>query len=196
MISIAITGGIGSGKSYVSALLEARGIPVYNADNESKRLTATDEGIRAGLVALLGEEVYREGSLNKPLLASYLFAGPENARRVNAVIHPRVKADFRRWLEEHQDCEVVGLESAILFEAGFEDTVDAVVMVYAPEPLRLKRAMRRDGATEEQIRRRMSAQMDDEEKRCRSHYVLLNDGSDSLDEQLANLILQLKERKY
>lgn len=196
MISIAITGGIGSGKSYVSALLEARGIPVYNADNESKRLTATDEGIRAGLVALLGEEVYREGSLNKPLLASYLFAGPENARRVNAVIHPRVKADFRRWLEEHQDCEVVGLESAILFEAGFEDTVDAVVMVYAPEPLRLKRAMRRDGATEEQIRRRMSAQMDDEEKRRRSHYVLLNDGSDSLDEQLANLILQLKERKY
>ncbi len=195
MISIAITGGIGSGKSYVSALLEARGIPVYNADNESKRLTATDEEIRAGLVALLGEEVYREGSLNKPLLASYLFAGPDNARRVNAVIHPRVKADFRRWLEEHQDCEVVGLESAILFEAGFEDTVDAVVMVYAPEPLRLERAMRRDGATEEQIRRRMSAQMDDEEKRRRSHYVLLNDGSDSLDEQLANLILQLKERK-
>lgn len=195
MISIAITGGIGSGKSYVSALLKARGIPVYNADNESKRLTATDEEIRAGLVALLGEEVYREGSLNKPLLASYLFAGPENARRVNALIHPRVKADFRRWLEKHQDCEVVGLESAILFEAGFEDTVDAVVMVYAPEPLRLKRAMRRDGATEEQIRRRMSAQMDDEEKRRRSHYVLLNDGSDSLDEQLANLILQLKERK-
>lgn len=195
MISIAITGGIGSGKSYVSALLEARGIPVYNADNESKRLTATDEEIRAGLVALLGEEVYREGSLNKPLLASYLFAGPDNARRVNAVIHPRVKADFRRWLEEHQDCEVVGLESAILFEAGFEDTVDAVVMVYAPEPLRLERAMRRDGATENQIRRRMSAQMDDEEKRRRSHYVLLNDGSDSLDEQLANLILQLKERK-
>lgn len=195
MISIAITGGIGSGKSYVSALLEARGIPVYNADNESKRLTATDEEIRAGLVALLGEEVYREGSLNKPLLASYLFAGPDNARRVNAVIHPRVKADFRRWLEEHQDCEVVGLESAILFEAGFEDTVDAVVMVYAPEPLRLERAMRRDGVTENQIRRRMSAQMDDEEKRRRSHYVLLNDGSDSLDEQLANLILQLKERK-
>lgn len=194
MISIAITGGIGSGKSYVSSLLEAQGIPIYNADNESKRLTSTDETIRQGLVALLGEEVYQNGNLNKTLLASYLFACPENARRVNAVIHPRVKADFRRWLQEHQDCEVVGLESAILFEAGFDDTVDAVVMVYAPERLRLQRAMQRDGATEEQIRRRMSAQMDDEEKRRRSHYVVMNDGSLPLDGQLRDLLAQLKER--
>lgn len=195
MISIAITGGIGSGKSYVSTLLEARGIPIYNADNESKRLTVTDEEIRRGLMALLGEEVYRDGTLNKSLLAAYLFASAENAERVNAIIHPRVKADFLRWQKAHQDCEIVGLESAILFEAGFENTVDAVVMVYAPEALRVERAMKRDSATEAQIRGRMAMQMDDEEKRRKSHYVVLNDGSKSLDEQLFHLVKQIKERK-
>lgn len=196
MISIAITGGIGSGKSYVSNLLEERGIPIYNADNESKRLTVSDEEIRKGLVALVGEQVYFEdGTLNKSLLAAYLFASSEHATQVNAIIHPRVKADFRRWLEEHTDCEIVGLESAILYESGFDDVVDAVVAVYAPESLRLERAMKRDGATEAQIRARMSAQMNEEEKRNKADYVVLNDGSACLQKQLDALIYQIKRGK-
>ena len=196
MISIAITGGIGSGKSYVSNLLEERGIPIYNADNESKRLTVCDEEIRKGLVALVGEQVYfDDGTLNKSLLAAYLFASSEHATKVNAIIHPRVKADFRRWLEEHTDCEIVGLESAILYESGFDDVVDAVVAVYAPESLRLERAMKRDGATEAQIRARMSAQMNEEEKRNKADYVVLNDGSACLQKQLDALIYQIKRGK-
>ena len=196
MISIAITGGIGSGKSYVSNLLEERGIPIYNADNESKRLTVCDVVIRRGLVALVGEQVYfDDGTLNKSLLASYLFASSEHATQVNAIIHPRVKADFRRWLEEHTDCEIVGLESAILYESGFDDVVDAVVAVYAPESLRLERAMKRDGATEAQIRARMSAQMNEEEKRNKADYVVLNDGSACLQKQLDALIYQIKRGK-
>lgn len=196
MISIAITGGIGSGKSYVSNLLEERGIPIYNADNESKRLTVSDEEIRKGLVALVGEQVYfDDGTLNKSLLAAYLFASSEHATQVNAIIHPRVKADFRRWLEEHEDYEIVGLESAILYESGFDDVVDAVVAVYAPESLRLERAMKRDGATEIQIRARMSAQMNEEEKRNKADYVVLNDGSACLQKQLDALIYQIKRGK-
>lgn len=196
MISIAITGGIGSGKSYVSNLLEERGIPIYNADNESKRLTVSDEEIRKGLVALVGEQVYfDDGTLNKSLLAAYLFASSEHATKVNAIIHPRVKADFRRWLEEHEDYEIVGLESAILYESGFDDVVDAVVAVYAPESLRLERAMKRDGATEAQIRARMSAQMNEEEKRDKADFVVLNDGSACLQKQLDALIYQIKRGK-
>lgn len=196
MISIAITGGIGSGKSYVSNLLEERGIPIYNADNESKRLTVSDEEIRKGLVALVGEQVYfDDGTLNKSLLAAYLFASSEHVTQVNAIIHPRVKADFRRWLEEHEDYEIVGLESAILYESGFDDVVDAVVAVYAPESLRLERAMKRDGATEAQIRARMSAQMNEEEKRNKADYVVLNDGSACLQKQLDALIYQIKRGK-
>ena len=195
MTSIAITGGIGSGKSYVSVLLQAAGIPVYNTDNEAKRLMLSDEGIRQDLIALLGEGVYTDGTLNKPMLASYLFAGPENAARINAIVHPRVKADFRRWMEEHEGQEIVGLECAILFEAGFEDAVDAVVTVYAPEALRVERAMKRDGATEAQIRARIAAQMDDEEKCRLSDYIIYNDGSISLENQLSALVAQLKKGK-
>ena len=195
MTSIAITGGIGSGKSYVSVLLQAAGIPVYNTDNEAKRLMLSDEGIRQELIALLGEGVYTDGTLNKPMLASYLFAGPENAARINAIVHPRVKADFRRWMEEQEGQEIVGLECAILFEAGFADTVDAVVTVYAPESLRVERAMKRDGATEAQIRARIAAQMDDEEKCRLSDYIIYNDGSISLENQLSALVAQLKKGK-
>ena len=195
MTSIAITGGIGSGKSYVSALLQAAGIPVYNTDNEAKRLMLSDEGIRQDLISLLGEGAYTDGALNKPMLASYLFAGPENAARINAIVHPRVKADFRRWMEEHEGQEIVGLECAILFEAGFADTVDAVVTVYAPEALRVERAMKRDGATEAQIRARIAAQMDDEEKCRLSDYIIHNDGSIPLENQLSALVAQLKKGK-
>lgn len=195
MISIAITGGIGSGKSYVSSMLQKQGIPIYNADDEARRLMLSDEGIRQDLIALLGENVYVDGTLNKPMLASYLFADSGNAARINGIVHPRVKADFRRWLERQADKEVAGLECAILFEAGFEDTVDAVVMVYAPEALRVERAMKRDHATEAQIRARIAAQMDDEEKCRRSHYVIRNDGTIPLDKQLSTLITQLKTRK-
>ena len=192
MISIAITGGIGSGKSYISHILQEYGIPIYNTDDEAKRLMVSDEGIRRDLVALLGEEVYVQGTLNKSLLASYLFADAENASRINGIVHPRVKLDFCRWLEQHTDKEIVGMECAILFEAGFDDAVDAVVMVYAPETLRVERAMKRDHATETQIRARIAAQLDDEEKRKRADYVIYTDGSIPLDSQLSTLITQLK----
>ena len=192
MISIAITGGIGSGKSYISHILQEYGIPIYNTDDEAKRLMVSDEGIRRDLVALLGEEVYVQGTLNKSLLASYLFADAENASRINGIVHPRVKLDFCRWLEQHTDKEIVGMECAILFEAGFDDAVDAVVMVYAPETLRVERAMKRDHATETQIRARIAAQLDDEEKRKRADYVIYTVGSIPLDSQLSTLIAQLK----
>lgn len=195
MISIAITGGIGSGKSYVSNLLKERGIPIYNADDEAKRLMLTNKDIRRDLIALLGDSVYENGVLNKPILASYLFADANNAARINRIVHPRVKADFRRWLEERRDVQIAGLECAILFEAGFENTVDSVVMVYAPETIRIKRAMMRDSATEAQIRARIALQMNDEEKCRQSDFVIVNDGISSLEPQLTKLITQLKNEK-
>ena len=195
MISIAITGGIGSGKTFVSNLLKERGIPIYNSDDEAKRLMVSDEGIRRDLMALLGEDVYQGDVLNKPLLASYLFADAGNAARINAIVHPRVRADFSRWLSERQDVEVSGLECAILYEAGFEDTVDKVVMVYAPESLRIERAMKRDNATEQQIRARIAAQMDDEEKRRKAHFVICTDGNIPVEEQITTLVTQIKALK-
>ena len=194
MICVAITGGIGSGKSYVSAMLEEKGRPVYNADTESKRLTAGNTEIRSQLIALLGEEVYAGGELNKPMLASYLFASAENAARINGIIHPVVKEDFKRWQAFHADKEITAFESAILYEAGFDDSVDAVLMVFAPRELRLERAMNRDKATRGQIEARMAAQMDEEEKCRRADFVVYNDGSLPLDEQLTSVINHLKKK--
>lgn len=197
MIKIAVTGGIGSGKSYISHLLENMHIPVYNADNEAKRLTVSDAGIRGELIALLGEEVYKDGLLNKPLLASYLFSNPAHVLQINSIIHPRVRKDFTVWVERQEKCEIVGMESAILYEAGFQDTVDAVIMVYAPVELRIQRAMYRDGASEEQVRARIAAQMDDEEKRRRADFTVVNDGVQLLIPQLNRIVEQLKtENSY
>lgn len=196
MIKIAVTGGIGSGKSYISHLLEDMHIPVYNADNEAKRLTVSDAGIRGELIALLGEEVYKDGLLNKPLLASYLFSDPVHVLQINTIIHPRVRKDFTVWVERQEKCEIVGMESAILYEAGFQDTVDAVIMVYAPVELRIQRAMYRDGASEEQVRARIAAQMDDEEKRRRADFTVVNDGVQLLIPQLNRIVEQLKTEKF
>lgn len=196
MIKLAITGGIGSGKSYISRLLEDMDIPVYNADNEAKRLMLSDAEIRRRLVALLGEEVYKDGALNKALLASYLFSDPAHAFRINSIIHPRVKDDFCGWTERLKDAEIVGMESAILYEAGFEDIVDVVVMVYAPIELRVRRAMYRDGAGEEQIKARIAAQMSDDEKRSRADITIVNDGIQPLVPQLTKMIEQLKSGNF
>lgn len=196
MIKIGITGGIGSGKSYISHLLENMGIPIYNADNRAKCLMLSDEGIRNGLTALLGEEVYKDGALNKPFLASYLFSDPAHVVQINSIVHPRVKENFVGWVSQLKGCEIAGIESAILYEAGFEDTVDVVIMVYAPVDLRVERAMYRDGASEEQVRARIAAQMDDEEKRCRAHFTVVNDGVQPLIPQLTQIIERLKAEKF
>lgn len=190
-IKIGITGGIGSGKSVVSRLLEIMGVPVYISDSEAKRLTQTDRTIREGLTGLLGEEVYADGVLNKPLLASYLFGSPEHARQVNGIIHPRVKEDFRIWARRHADSRIVGIESAILIEAGFASEVDKIVLVYAPEEVRIRRAVARDASSREAIQRRIASQMSDEKKREQADFVIVNDGETPLIPQVLQLIASL-----
>lgn len=198
MIKLGITGGIGSGKSYVAHLLEEKGISVYDTDREAKRLTLVHPWIREALSALLGKEVYQaDGTLNKPLVASYLFSSPEHAGQINEIIHPCVYEDFQSWANRQAEAgaEVVLMESAILFESGFNKAVDYVVMVYAPLELRIKRAIQRDSASETQIRARIAAQMDEEEKKQRADYVIYNDGETPLAPQLTALEAWLACRK-
>lgn len=192
-IKIGINGGIGSGKSVVSRLLEIMGVPVYISDVETKLLMVSDSFIRQELVALLGEEVYVDGVLNKPLLASYLFGNPEHAKQINSIVHPRVKDDFRRWAQCRSDYSTVGIESAILIEAGFSGEVDVIVMVYAPEEVRILRAVRRDGSSRELIEKRIRSQMSDEEKRGKADIVIVNDGETPLIPQVLDFIDSLSK---
>lgn len=188
---IGITGGIGSGKSVVSHLLDVMGVPMYISDIETRKLMQSDEDIRRSLIALLGEEVYVGGSLNKPMLAAYLFASDQHAREINAIVHPRVKADFRRWAQEHDRHPLVGIESAILIEAGFAAEVDKVVMVYAPREVRVARAIKRDSSSREQIEQRIRSQMDDEVKREYADFVIVNDGERALIPQVQELLARI-----
>ena len=195
IIKLGVTGGIGSGKSLVCRLLEVMGIPVYISDAETKQLMVADPFIRKELIALLGEEVYVEGALNKTLLASYLFSSPEHARQINGIVHPRVKDDFRRWAQEQvPHAAVVGIDSAILIEAGFAGEVDVVVMVYAPEDVRIERAVKRDGSSRELIEKRIRSQMSDEEKRKQADFVVVNDGDTPLIPQVLALITSLSKK--
>ncbi len=192
MKTIGITGGIGSGKSYVSDILRREfGIPVYDCDKEAKRLTATDPDIRRRLIRLVGPEVFNGQELNKKLLADYLFANPENARKVNAIIHPAVQEDFKLWAGRQQK-PITAMESAILFESGFNGLVDKVILVDALEDVRLKRAMLRDTATEAQIRTRMKMQSAEANK-DKADFIIDNNTADDtrLLEQLTKLVQNL-----
>ena len=167
---LGITGGIGSGKSHVARLLtEQYGGPVYDTDSRAKALMATSTTIREGLTALLGE------GYDKKTIADFLFASPENAAKVNAIVHPAVKDDYLRWVAE-QTADVVAVESAILIEAGFDTLVDCVVVVTAPREIRIQRAMRRDGSTRADVERRMALQMSDEERALHADVLVVNDG--------------------
>lgn len=192
-IKLGVTGGIGSGKSLVCRLLEVMGIPVYISDVETKHLMATDSFIRKELIALLGEDVYADGILNKPLLASYLFSTPEHIKQINGIIHPHVKDHFRQWVHSRTAFQLVGIESAILIEAGFIGEVDVVVMVYAPEEIRIERAVKRDASSRELIEKRIRSQMSDEKKRDRADFVIVNDGETPLIPQVLALITSLSQ---
>lgn len=192
MIKLGITGGIGSGKSTVSEIFSLCGIPVYIADIESKRITETSPIVRKQLIELFGEQLFANGVLNKPLLASYIFNDSINLQKVNAIIHPEVEKDFYKWVNENSNCDIIAQEAAILYESGFNKLMDKVVMVYAPLEIRIQRSMLRDNVSREKIQERIRNQMSDEEKTELSDFVIVNDETISVIEQVLKIIQQLK----
>ena len=173
---LGITGGIGSGKSYISSLLrEQLSVPVYDCDTEAKRLMAEDKSIQQQLMNLVGAHVYKAGKWQKDVLADYLFANQQNASQVNAIVHPAVKDDFRRWTAL-QKADLVAIESAILYESGFVSLADKVLYVDASKELRIQRVMQRDGSTRQQVEARMNMQKA-EEQRQKADFIIENEGA-------------------
>ena len=193
MIKIGITGGIGSGKSVVSSLFDVANIPVYVADEKSKLLTNTSLEIRKKLKSLFGDDIYVDENLDEKRLASLIFANEELLKKVNGIIHPVVKKDFQQWVSK-QKSKYCTLESAILFESGFDIDVDVILMVYAPVSLRLTRTMLRDGVTEADVMKRMNRQMPDELKRKQADFVIVNDGVQALIPQFERFMKLLSKK--
>lgn len=191
MIKVAICGGIGSGKSTVCRMFAERGVALYDSDSRAKALMNESDELRKALVAEFGEECYTEGVLNRPYLASRVFGSEEQLARLNSIVHPAVKADFLRWAEE-QEGDYCILESAILFESGFDAVVDKTVAVLAPLPLRIERAMERDGASREQIEARVKAQMSDDELVARADFAIVNIHLEDVEKDVAELAYRFK----
>ena len=184
---IAVTGGIGTGKSYVCRLLAERSISVYDCDEAAKRLMRTSKRLQQQLQQLVGVGVYREGILQKNVLAQFLLASDANKQAVNDIVHPAVARDF-----EHSGYE--WLESAILFDSHFDERVnfDYVVCVTAPEEVRIQRVMLRDHISREKAQAWIDRQMPQEEIVLRSNFVIVNDGHQLLKPQVETLLSILK----
>ena len=173
MYKVGITGGIGSGKSTVCAMLEEMGVAVYNSDARAKELMTTSATLREAIVARFGAECYTSEGLNRGYLADRVFGDAAELAALNSLVHPAVMNDFEAWAESQQGSYVV-LESAILFEAGLEQRVDVAVAVLSPEELRIERAMARDGASREQVVARIGRQLSDDERADRAKYAIVN----------------------
>lgn len=191
MTRVAITGGIGSGKSYVCRLLQQQGISVYDCDAAAKRLMRTEASLRRQLTMLIGPDAYIPGSddaspvLNKAAVARFILASERNAQAVDAIVHPAVAADFRQSGRQWMEC-------AILYEAGFQRLVDRVIAVTAPEEVRLQRIEARDGISRQKALQWMERQYPQEEVRRRADFEIVNDGQQPLPPQLERIIQQLQ----
>jgi dephospho-CoA kinase len=187
---IGLTGGIGSGKSYIAGVLEKMGYPVYYSDEQAKVLTDTHPEIRAGLISRFGTSIYSEEILNRKELAAHIFKSEPDRIFVNQLIHPVVRADFERWCAE-QHTALVFNEAAILFETGAYQQFDATVLVIAPHELRMQRIIERDRCTVEQAAARMKSQWSDEQKIPLATVVITSNGELPLVSQIERAILTL-----
>ncbi len=185
-LRIGLTGGIGSGKSTVARIFELLGVPVYDADDAAKRLMHRDEELKKAIKENFGEEIYKEGKLDRKLLASIVFNDPRKLELLNSLVHPATIRDAENWVEK-QSAPYIIKEAAIMFESGVNKMMDYVAGVSAPEELRIERVMKRDGVSREEVLRRMQRQMDEDKKMNLCDFILVNDEKQLLIPQVLEL---------
>lgn len=194
MKRIGLTGGIGSGKSFIANILEHMGFPVYYSDSQSKELTKSNPKIKTGLISLFGEEVYVAGELNTQLVATKIFHNEELRQKVNQLIHPIVRKDFDDWAT-NQHSELVFNEAAILFETGAYKNFDATILVCAPMELKIERVMNRENCSREDVLARMNKQWSDEQKMKLANYCVVNNNQLPVLNQLEEIMNDLLQTK-
>lgn len=192
-LQVGITGGIGSGKSLVCAIFNQLGVPVYDADSRAKYLMTTD-GI---LVSQIKKEfgplsLNPDGTLNRTYLSDIVFNDPHRLSVLNNLVHPRVGEDYKKWVAYHKNERYVLKEAALLYESQSYRSLDKIIVVYAPIPLRIERVLQRDGhRTKVQVESIIAKQMPDEEKVAKADYVIQNDESTLVIPQVVTLHKEL-----
>lgn len=193
MFKVGITGGIGSGKSTVCAILEKKGMPIFYADQEAQIILGSDQDVRRRVVDLLGESAYNDQGFDRKWVGSIVFNDAKKLEGLNAIMRPAVRDRFNAWAAS-QNKDMVGMEAAIMIESGGHKTMDHIIVVTAPMDVRIARAMKRDNATEKQIKSRIDAQMSEDELLEYADSLIVNSGDvDRLREQVDMVHLHLHE---
>jgi dephospho-CoA kinase len=180
MIRLGVTGGIGSGKSLVCSLFASLGVPVLSADDIAKDIMRNDDDVRRELLRLLGDAAFNpDGSLDRRYIASRIFSDRSLQRKLNAAVHPRVENELDRRLAELEagGARAAIVEAALIYEAGYDRSLDAVIVVDADKRERLRRIVVRDKASPSDVLKRMNAQWPAARKLAKADYVVRNDGS-------------------
>jgi dephospho-CoA kinase len=191
MKKIGLTGGIGSGKTSIAQILEAMAYPVYYSDLRAKFLSDEHPAIRQGLIDLLGEEAYIDGTLNRVFVSECIFSNPDLRLKVNEIIHPIVRKDFDDWASQ-QTSSLIFNEAAILFETGAYQQFDAILLICAPIDIRIQRVMLRDHCSKASVEDRIQSQWTDEQKRSLTKYCVENDGRQPVLIQLEKILSELE----
>lgn len=186
VLRIGLTGGIGSGKSVVAKVFETLGIPVYYADDAAKKLMNTDEELKKEIIKYFGADSYKNGELDRKYIASIVFNDKEKLELLNSLAHPATILDAKEWIKRQASPYIIK-EAALLFESGANKDLDFVIGVDAPLQLRIKRVMKRDGITEEEILKRIAGQMNDDEKMKLCDFIIYNNEKDLVIPQILEL---------
>jgi dephospho-CoA kinase len=187
MLKVGLTGNIGSGKSTVSLIFSALGIPVYHADEESKKFLGYQNVIQ-DVASRFGQGILSEsGAIKKKVLASIVFNDPAALADLTAILHPLVRAEAREWASRHADHPYVIHEAAIIFESGFRGEYDRIIYIACPLETAIKRVMERDNAQREEVLSRLRFQWDDDQKKKESDYIIDNDGTTLLLPQVLGI---------
>ena len=187
---VGITGGIGSGKTTVCMVFKTLGIPVYEADTHAKQLMNTDRALKDSLSGYFGNEIYRDGELDRRKLANIIFNDNTALEKVNSWVHPAVTRDFEQW-SVRQTSPYVLEEAAIIFENNLARRFDKVILVTAPDNIRIERVCARDHVTSEAVRQRMANQWPEEKKIALADYIIYNDNKRLITPQVMEIHRQL-----
>jgi dephospho-CoA kinase len=187
-LQVGITGGIGSGKSLISAIFKVLGVPVYDADTHARTLMSTDPVLIHQIIREFGDGAYNDGILNRAYLSNLTFGNKERLELLNSFVHPRVGADYATWSDMHKEFPYVLREAALMYESNAHLTVEKMIVVSAPEDLRIRRVGSRDPQRgEDQIRAIIGNQLPEEEKLKRADYIIINDDKTMVIPQVLKL---------
>jgi dephospho-CoA kinase len=193
VLKVGITGGIGSGKTIICQVFKSLQVPVYNADQRAMTLVETDAEIRYQIIQEFGEKSFTDSGYNRKFIADIVFNDSTLLGKLNQIIHPAVAKDFNKWAENINAPYVIE-EAAILFESGANEIIDDVIVVDAPEDLRISRIQKRDGLKEEEIRDRVHNQWPTDKLRVLADWVIENNDNVLVLPQILNIHHTLLEK--